>query len=120
FRSTFDLRRLRDLSVSYTLPASWTQRLGASSANILFTVNNLTHWTNYKGRDPMVNTSPVTGNAVIAGPAFGAPREYGVRLRVHFYAGSAPSAGSGWPAERPPRSDQRVIQLSLRTGEVDR
>lgn len=84
FMETFDLLRLRDLSVSYTLPASWTQRLGASSANILFTVNNLTHWTNYKGRDPMVNTSPVTGNAVIAGPAFGAPREYGVRLRVHF------------------------------------
>ena len=84
FMETFDLLRFRDLSVSYALPASWLRPLGASSANILFTVNNLTHWTNYKGRDPLVNTSPVTGNAVIAGPAFGAPREYGVRLRVHF------------------------------------
>jgi len=84
FMETFDLLRLRDLSVSYVLPTSWVRRFGISSANLLFTVNNLTHWTNYKGRDPLVNTSPVTGNAVIAGPAFGAPREYGVRLRVHF------------------------------------
>ena len=48
------------------------------------TGRNLYLKSNFKGRDPGINTEPVTGNAVTAGPAFGAPREYGLGIQLSF------------------------------------
>lgn len=84
FMETFKLLRFQDLSIGYTLDQSVARFIGASSAAIRLTGNNLVHWSNYKGRDPGVNTSPVTGNAVLGGAAFGAPREYGVRVQLTY------------------------------------
>ena len=84
FMETFKILRLQDLSVGYTLEPRAARFVGASSASIRFTGSNLVHWSNYKGRDPGVNTSPVTGNAVLAGAAFGTPREYGVRVQLYY------------------------------------
>jgi TonB-dependent SusC/RagA subfamily outer membrane receptor len=84
FMETFNLLRLQDVSIGYTLDPKAAQLFRASSASIRLTGTNLVHWSNYKGRDPGVNTTPVTGNAVIAGAAFGAPREYGVRVQLYY------------------------------------
>jgi TonB-dependent SusC/RagA subfamily outer membrane receptor len=84
FMETFTLLRFQDFSVGYNLPGSTARLIGASSGSLRFSANNLKLWSNYKGGDPMVSTSPVTGNAVLAGPAFPAPREYGMRLQLFF------------------------------------
>ena len=84
YMETFNLMRFQDLSIGYNVEPSMARRIGASSASIRLTANNLYHWSNYKGRDPGVNTAPVTGNGVLDGAAFGAPREYGVRVQLYY------------------------------------
>jgi len=76
--------RLQDMTVSYTLPQPVAKRLGATAASIRLTGRNLFMTTNFKGRDPGINTAAVTGNAVEGGAAFGAPREYGLGVQLSF------------------------------------
>jgi TonB-dependent SusC/RagA subfamily outer membrane receptor len=84
FMETVKVLRLQDLSVGYTLPSSLMRHLRASSASIHFNATNLRHWSNFNGRDPGVNTEVASGNAVEAGAAFAAPREYGARVQLTF------------------------------------
>ncbi len=84
FMETVKLLRFQDLSIGYNLPPAYAGKIGASSASIVFSASNLHHWSNYRGRDPGINTAPVTGNAVLAGAAFGAPREYGMRVQLYY------------------------------------
>jgi TonB-dependent starch-binding outer membrane protein SusC len=51
-----DFAKLRDLSLSYTLPQGLLQTIGAESAQITLAGHNLRLWTNYTGLDPEVNT----------------------------------------------------------------
>jgi len=44
--------RLREVSVSYTLPDSWGQRFGAGRTHFTLSGRNLHTWTNYSGLDP--------------------------------------------------------------------
>jgi hypothetical protein len=50
-----DFTKLRDLSVSYTLPASMAQRFRANAATITLAGHNLALWSDYSGLDPEVN-----------------------------------------------------------------
>ncbi|HEU4643681.1 MAG TPA: TonB-dependent receptor plug domain-containing protein [Gemmatimonadaceae bacterium] len=84
FMETVKVLRFQDLSVGYMLPQRIAASVGAKSATVRFTASNLTHWSNYHGMDPGINTTPVSGNAVVAGSAFAAPREYGVRVQLQF------------------------------------
>jgi hypothetical protein len=84
FMETVKVLRLQNVSLGYTLPQSLAQRLGARSASVFLTADNLHHWSNYKGRDPGINTAPVTGNVVEDAGAFAAPRAYGVRIQLYF------------------------------------
>ena len=43
------------MSLTYTAPAAWAARLGASSLSFTATGRNLVTWTKYRGPDPEVN-----------------------------------------------------------------
>ena len=58
-----DFIKLREVSVSYTLPVSWSRLFRASKVNVTVGSKNLHRWTKYKGvGDPEVNFTS-TGNA---------------------------------------------------------
>jgi TonB-linked SusC/RagA family outer membrane protein len=64
---------LRDVTLSYTLPASKLKRLGTfKSLAFFFTGNDLVMFTNYKGADPAVN-----GNTAAAGGTGAYAFDYG-------------------------------------------
>ncbi len=44
--------KLREVSVSYSLPSRWAQRVGASQASLTLSGHNLHTWTGYSGFDP--------------------------------------------------------------------
>ncbi|MHC4924401.1 MAG: TonB-dependent receptor domain-containing protein, partial [Planctomycetota bacterium] len=47
--------KLRELSLSYTLPDTWAERVRARSATVTLTGRNLVTWTGYSGVDPEVH-----------------------------------------------------------------
>jgi hypothetical protein len=47
--------KLREVSLTYTAPASWAARFGASSLSFTATGRNLITWPKYRGADPEVN-----------------------------------------------------------------
>jgi hypothetical protein len=49
-----DFARLREVSVEYSIPDSWSQRVGATSGTISLGGRNLITWTDYPGLDPEV------------------------------------------------------------------
>jgi hypothetical protein len=50
-----DFMKLRDLSLSYTLPQPFLRRVGAENAILTLSGHNLKLWTDYTGLDPEVN-----------------------------------------------------------------
>ncbi len=48
--------RFNSLSVNYNVPRSWMARFGVPSASISLHASNLGLWTNYRGKDPDVNS----------------------------------------------------------------
>lgn len=50
-----DFVKLREVSVSYTLPAMWAAAMRAERASVVFSGRNLQTWTDYNGIDPEVN-----------------------------------------------------------------
>ncbi|MGI9552419.1 MAG: hypothetical protein ACR2MT_14555, partial [Aurantibacter sp.] len=77
--------RLRDLSLSYELPANLLQSLPFEGASIGFSARNLFLITDYTGIDPETN---LTGDAsnVFGYDYFNNPntRSYGVNLNLKF------------------------------------
>ena len=51
-----DFIKLRDVSLSYTIPRQWLGRIGAEAATVTLTGKNLALWTDYTGIDPEVNS----------------------------------------------------------------
>ncbi|HEX7118978.1 MAG TPA: hypothetical protein VF212_09330, partial [Longimicrobiales bacterium] len=47
-----DFLKLREVSVSYTLPSGWAARFGADRASISLAGRNLMTWTDYMGLEP--------------------------------------------------------------------
>ena len=56
--------KLRDVSLTYTVPQQWARRAKLETANIVFSGHNLAMWTDYTGLDPEVNGY---GNNVVRG-----------------------------------------------------
>jgi hypothetical protein len=50
-----DFIKLRDLSLTYSLPQNLVQRVGANAASITLAGHNLALWSDYSGLDPEVN-----------------------------------------------------------------
>jgi len=53
-----DFVRLRDVSVTYTVPASLTRKLGNrfQGASVTYSMQNVKLWTDYSGADPEINS----------------------------------------------------------------
>lgn len=84
YMETVRVLRFQDLSLSYELPVSLVRKAHAQSATLTLMGNNLHLWTNYKGIDPGINTTPVSGNSVVNGDAFPTPRAYGFRVQIAY------------------------------------
>ena len=54
--------RLQTLTVGYTLPRTWTKKVGISNLRIYATGSNLFTLTGYSGLDPSINTAPGGSN----------------------------------------------------------
>lgn len=62
--------RLSTLTFGYTLPASFSRKVGSSSVRFYAAGTNLALWTKYSGPDPEVN---VTSNPLVQGYDLGTP-----------------------------------------------
>ena len=51
--------RLKNITLSYSLPKSWLRKLGFTRCDVYITGYDLFTWTKYTGQDPEV--SPKTG-----------------------------------------------------------
>ncbi|HWK06360.1 MAG TPA: TonB-dependent receptor [Puia sp.] len=76
--------KLKNLSLTYRIPASAIRRLKINSVEVYVSGQNLWVITPYKGYDPEVDNQP-TGNAISQGQEFGVipnPKSYTMGLRV--------------------------------------
>lgn len=87
-----DFIRWRELSATYTAPASWAQKLGGSELSITLAARNFMLWTKYGGVDPEVNvygrgsgggTDQNVGESIDAF-GFPIPRSISFNIRVGF------------------------------------
>jgi TonB-dependent starch-binding outer membrane protein SusC len=53
-----DYTKLREVSVSFTAPKDWANRIRAGDMRLTVAGRNLKTWTNYTGFDPEVNSTP--------------------------------------------------------------
>jgi hypothetical protein len=88
-----DFVKLRDVSVSYTLPRSLTSKTRMESASIVLSGHNLKMWTKYSGLDPEVNgygSNVVRGSGsssqFVRVDAYSMPmtRRYTMQLNVNY------------------------------------
>ena len=49
--------RLQNITVGYTLPKKWTNKIACNQFRLYCTLNNVWTWTNYTGYDPEVSTA---------------------------------------------------------------
>jgi hypothetical protein len=56
--------RLREVSITFAIPASWAGHVAASDVRLTLAGRNLATWTSYKGLDPEVNAYGPDGLAV--------------------------------------------------------
>jgi TonB-dependent starch-binding outer membrane protein SusC len=93
FLEKADFVKLRDVSVSYTLPRSLTSKTRMESASIVLSGHNLAMWTKYTGLDPEVNgygSNVVRGSGsssqFVRVDAYSMPmtRRYTMQLNVNY------------------------------------
>lgn len=48
--------RLKNISLGYTLPRTWTQKVGISRFRVYVMAENLITWTKYHGFDPEIGS----------------------------------------------------------------
>lgn len=72
--------KLRDLSLTYTLPKSFASKVHVSGANLTLAGHNLALWTKYKGIDPEVNTT--ANRSFVRVDAYAAPMNRRVSLAL--------------------------------------
>ncbi len=69
-----DYVRLKNITLSYTLPAAWMQKLKIQTARLYVTAVNLVTWTNYPGWDPEVNSDYRSTNRNQGADFYSAPQ----------------------------------------------
>lgn len=78
-----DFMRLREASVTYTLPNQWAQRIRARSANVQLTGRNLALWTDFGSWDPE-NTTQGTDAANYNFVQQAQPRSFLFRVNLGY------------------------------------
>jgi TonB-linked SusC/RagA family outer membrane protein len=77
--------RLRNLSLSYNVPAKVFKRIPIQGASITFTGNNLLLFTDYSGYDPETNSNPANSNADgFTGFTYPALRSFLFSVNINF------------------------------------
>jgi TonB-linked SusC/RagA family outer membrane protein len=74
--------KLKNLSLTYRVPASWLKKVGVNSLDVYVSGQNLLTITPYKGFDPEINSAQ---NAITQGQEFGVipnPKTYTVGVRL--------------------------------------
>ena len=86
FLSDGSYLRLKNVTLSYTLPAKWLGRTGVRDARIYVTGTNLLTFTNYEGWDPEVTTDFLASNTVYGVDFYAAPqpKTYVAGVRLGF------------------------------------
>ena len=69
---------LRNINLSYTLPAEWSSRVGMSSVKVFVSGDNLVTFTKLKGMDPTQAFSGVSDNTYVPN------RVVSVGLNINF------------------------------------
>lgn len=78
--------RLKNLTLGYTLPVDFVDRLNLRNVRVYFTGLNLLTFTDYKGWDPEVNTDFTAGNITLGTDFYAAPqaRTYTFGINIGF------------------------------------
>jgi TonB-linked SusC/RagA family outer membrane protein len=76
--------KLRDLSLTITMPDRWAARAGAQSAHVVLAGHNLALWTDYTGLDPEVNNYSNRPGGYARADVFAAPMTRRYSLAVQF------------------------------------
>ena len=76
--------RLKDISLSYSLPENVCKKLKMKQFGISVNASNLLTWTNYSGYDPEVNTSTQTVITGLDNGAFPKSRVYTLGVKLIF------------------------------------
>lgn len=77
-----DFVKLRDLSLTYTLPQGLLGKRGTSGASLILAGHNLAQWSKYGGIDPEVNTT--ANRAFVRVDAYAAPMNRRVSLALNL------------------------------------
>ena len=79
-----DFVKLRELSLSYTVPPRWVAAAGASGASIIVSGRNLALWSDYSGIDPEVNS--YGGRLFVRADAYASPmtRRLSVAINLSY------------------------------------
>ncbi len=76
--------KLREISVTYTAPAQWASRIGASTLSLTVSGRNLATWTNYRGVDPEINDAGQFNYSVADFLTQPPVRQFVARMNVTF------------------------------------
>lgn len=76
--------RLKDISLSYSLPENVCKKLKMKQFDVSINASNLLTWTNYSGYDPEVNTSTQTVITGLDNGAFPKSRVYSIGVKLIF------------------------------------
>jgi hypothetical protein len=76
--------RLREVSVSWTVPSRFTRRIGFGAGDVTIAARNLRLWTNYEGADPEVQRNPNEQSILIDNWTVPPTRRYVVRFNLQF------------------------------------
>ena len=76
--------RLKDISLSYSLPETVCKKIKMRQFDISINASNLLTWTNYSGYDPEVNTSTQTVITGLDNGAFPKSRVYTLGVKLVF------------------------------------
>jgi TonB-dependent SusC/RagA subfamily outer membrane receptor len=83
-RQTISTLRLNSVSASYIMPSQWAKTLHATQATISMQGSNLGLWTQYRGRDPGINSTPIGEGLADNGTTLPLIRKYSVGVRLDY------------------------------------
>jgi TonB-linked SusC/RagA family outer membrane protein len=76
--------RLKFVTLTYSVPRAWVQRIKLKGIDAFLTANDLYAWTKYKGADPEISISSFGSNPALIGIDRGlTPRSRGITLGIN-------------------------------------
>jgi hypothetical protein len=81
---TVSVLRFNSIQVGYMLPPRLARAFRASSATVTFSGQNLGMWTQYRGADPSVNSTPFGDKLTDDGSALPLTRNWSLGMRLGF------------------------------------